>query len=362
MAKAAANPAHGPLRRRGRRITRKLSARAEPETVIWLERIGPRTSPLPRLLGVCALSAALGGCAGYHPSPLDVTSSLKGSVSALRHPGVPLPAVLPIQTVAYLAVVNDPDLRAARARVGVAEAQVLEAGLLPNPQISGNYLPVTAGPGIIPAWTAGLTEDIKALVTLSARRESARAKAAQVNADLLWREWQVIARARLLSVQLVEGERLARLLAQSRDLLSGRYARARRALAAGNATLMTVTPDLAALQAVQIRLADLARLQQTRRHDLDALLGLEPDVSIPLPDRIASPAIDAAAIRRSLPGLADRRPDLIALQLGYRAQEAAVRAAILGQFPALLIGVTAARDSSNIQSLFDYAALRSQRW
>ena len=51
-----------------------------------------------------------------------------------------------------------------------------------------------------------------------------------------------------------------------------------------------------------------------------------------------------------LPRLADRRPDLVALQLGYRAQEARVRAAILGQFPALLIGFAAARDTSDIRT------------
>jgi outer membrane protein TolC len=233
----------------------------------------------------------------------------------------------------------------------VAQAQVLQAGLLPNPQISGNITPVLAGPGITPAWTAGLTEDIRALVTLSARRAGARAKAAQVNADLLWQEWQVIGKARLLAVQLAEGHRLEVLLARSRDLLAGRYARARQALAAGNATLMTLAPDLAALQAVQVRIAGLARLQQTRQHDLDALLGLEPDVAIPLQPPVMPPFIDAAEVRRALPGLPQRRPDLIALQLGYRAQEAAVRAAILGQFPALLIGLTGGSDVSDVRTI-----------
>ena len=134
----------------------------------------------------------LAGCATYHPAALDLTPALHRSPAGLRHPGVNLSTPLPVQAVAYLAVLNNPDLRAARSQAGVAEAQVLAAGILPNPSASGSLLPVLAGPGIISAWTVGLTEDARALVTLSARRQAARAGVLQVNADLLWQEWQVI--------------------------------------------------------------------------------------------------------------------------------------------------------------------------
>ena len=302
-----------------------------------------------RSVGACAFLLTLAGCASYHPTALDLRLPLRHSLGALRHPGTSLPTLLPVQAVAYLAVENNPDLRAARAKLGVAEAQVLAAGILPNPQATASFTPVLGGPPpTLPAYSAGLTEDVKALVTLSARRQAARASALAVNADLLWQEWQVIAKARLLTVDLVEGERQRRLLARSRDLLAGRYARARRALAQGNAVLTAVTPDLVALQAVETRLADLARVQQTRWHDLDALLGLEPDVRLPLAHTLDLPPIDFGAVRRMLP---DRRPDLIALRLGYQAQEATLRAAILAQFPALLIGIIGGRDVSDVRTL-----------
>ena len=38
-----------------------------------------------------------------------------------------------------IAVVNNPDLKAMRGQVGVAEAQAFAAGLLPNPQFSFAY-------------------------------------------------------------------------------------------------------------------------------------------------------------------------------------------------------------------------------
>ena len=168
----------------------------------------------------------LSGCATYHPAALDLAPRLRPSLASLRHPGAALPAPLSVRAVAYLAVENNPDLRAARARIGVAEAQVLAAGLLPNPQATASFTPVLGGPPpTFPAFSAGLSEDVRALVTLSARRQAAQASVLAVNADLLWQEWQVIAKARLLAVDLVEGERQHRLIVQSRDLLAGRYAR-----------------------------------------------------------------------------------------------------------------------------------------
>jgi outer membrane protein TolC len=60
------------------------------------------------------------------------------------------------------------------------------------------------------------------------------------------------------------------------------------------------------------------------------------------------PELDEAGIEGLLPDLPKRRPDLIALQLGYAAEEMRYRAAILAQFPALVVGFTRARDTTPI--------------
>jgi outer membrane protein TolC len=52
-----------------------------------------------------------------------------------------------------------------------------------------------------------------------------------------------------------------------------------------------------------------------------------------------------------LDDLPQRRPDLIALQLGYRAQEETVRGAILAQFPALILGGSYASDTSHVYTV-----------
>ena len=46
-----------------------------------------------------------------------------------------------------------------------------------------------------------------------------------------------------------------------------------------------------------------------------------------------------------------QRPDLQALQAGYRSQEEKFRGAVLAQFPALNVGVTRARDTSGLYTM-----------
>lgn len=59
------------------------------------------------------------------------------------------------------------------------------------------------------------------------------------------------------------------------------------------------------------------------------------------------PATVFAQAMKQLPG---RRPDLLAMQAGYRSQEAGVHAAILAQFPSISVGITRARDTGNVHT------------
>ncbi|MFI4982566.1 MAG: TolC family protein, partial [Nevskiales bacterium] len=85
-----------------------------------------------RLLTLILMLAALAGCASYSALPLDKDARPRDSLEQLRHEA-PLPATLGVDDIALLALLNNPDLLAARARRGVARAQLLAAGILPNP-------------------------------------------------------------------------------------------------------------------------------------------------------------------------------------------------------------------------------------
>ncbi|MDB5363980.1 MAG: TolC family protein [Rhodospirillales bacterium] len=306
-----------------------------------------------------SLCSILVGCKSYEPLPLDETPRLIADPAALVRtvpagwPGagaVALDPAAPLDAIGFAVLVleNNPDLKSGRADRGIAEAQVLQAGLLPNPQLSGNYGTLLGGPARFDSWTAGFSEDIKSLITLSAQRGAARFEARKVDADLLWQEWQAVGKARLLFVDTVEQQKLHRLLLENRALFAARAERSGHALAAGDIDLMTATPDLTALGDLDKQIADLDRQILSRQHDIDALLGLSPDVRLRFVDRIDLPPVDPAAIESALSTLPQRRPDLAALQLGYGAQEEKVRGAILAQFPALTFGGTGGSDTSHV--------------
>lgn len=301
--------------------------------------------------GLLAGGMMASGCAPYTPADLEAGPGLAARVDQLVPPGAPVTTPLSVAQVAALAVRNDPDLKAVRAQRGLAQAQLFQAGLLPDPQFNGALLPLVAGIGMTTAWNAALGEDIRALVTLSERRRIASYGAGQVNAQILWQEWQVHGQASLLAVDLIEGERSLAVLKQTYDLLKSRSDRLQHALAQGDTTLMAAAPDLAALQSARAQVDALEQRQLARRHQLNALLDLAPDAALPLAKSADLPPFDAAGILASLPGLALRRPDLIALRLGYKAQDARVRTAILSQFPALSLGLAGGSDNSAVRNL-----------
>jgi outer membrane protein TolC len=291
------------------------------------------------------------GCETYSPLPLEPQPKLAGDLHALRNetkPPIDLGKPLSIETIALLAVQNNPDLAAARAGRAIAQAQVLQAGLLPNPQITGNYGFLRAGPGTSDQWTAGLGEDIRALVTFSANRRAAELSAGQTEADLLWQEWQVIGKARLLTIGYVKQSELLGLLQRARDILADSYARGAKAIREGNLTQSSVAPDLAAMADLDKQLADTRMKVQGNARDLDLLLGLDPTVKLTVDPALEIPKIDPAAVEAAIQNLPARRPDLVALKLGYDAQDEKYFAAILGQFPALVLGASGGHDTSKI--------------
>ena len=310
-------------------------------------------STLDRLVSRTALAAvlaAVAGCATYAPRPLDTQVAASTSVADLRHAAT-LPARLGIADIERLALDNNPELIAARTQHGLSQAQLRSAGILPNPVFNASYQDVLSGPGMFAALAAGLSQDLKSLITLSSKRHAAQKAGESVDATILWQEWQTVGKARLSAVDLIEGDKQLALLRANAALWHERIGRGRQALAQGDATLATLAPDLAAGSDAQKLADDFERQQQTRRRDLNLLLGLTPQVKLDLSDAVALPDLHVDAIRRDLPSVANRRPDLIALQLGYQAQEEKVRGAVLAQFPLFLLGYAYGRDTSNVRSL-----------
>ncbi|HZT23545.1 MAG TPA: TolC family protein [Verrucomicrobiae bacterium] len=292
------------------------------------------------------------GCATYHPQPLPTAPDLMRSpaltvpVSKLDLPGLKPHPLDPAKgldetAVVTLAVLHNPDLKAARLQAGVAEAQLLEAGLLPDPVVSGGLSQSTLRTG----YAVGLSEDLQALITRGAAKAAAQAQVRRVNLEILWQEWQVADRARELFIQTRADDELREVLAVSRDLLNERCQRDKTALQYGDVTAVTVSADLAALAEAQATLRQLQLQANQTRHELDQLLGLKPDTPIRLTGGSQIQPLSSAEFQAAVAALPRRRADLLALQAGYQSQEEKLREVILAQFPAISAGVEQAKSA-----------------
>lgn len=327
----------------------------------------PPNIKLSRVYYISAIGIvlSLSGCATYHPLPLTRSANLKASLKQLVLAVPSSSAVsangpnkgprkidpekpLSPDEVGLVAVLNSPSLASQPGQLSAARAGLVAATLLPNPSLSVDYEYYLRGPATNNSLAASLSEDIRSIVTYSTRVKAAKARLGQVKADLLWRDWLVAERARLLAVDIYAEERKLEILGKELQLLDNEVNRVHAAVTAGNLALSAEAPLLAAQAGAENAIAAARMTHLKDWQDLDALIGLAPSVHfaiatpapVRLPDNIHS-------LVETLP---QRRPDLVALRLGYKASEQDVREAILGQFPAFTIGPAGGWDTSRVYS------------
>lgn len=307
-----------------------------------------------------AAAALLAGCATYHALPLARAPNLAPRLTELRtavpalHAGAPVRRIdldkpLSIDDIGMLAVLNDPALRSERGYLGLARAGLLQASLLPNPVASVAFEPLIGGAGgVSPSWSASLTEDVGAVLTYHTRVKSAHFALGQVNADLLWREWQVAEQARVLALDLYWDGRSVVLARREVKLLDQEVHTVRSATESRVLSLAALAPLMAAQASAQQSLVSAALTQQKGWQELDALLGLAPGVRFAIAAPLLAPM--PSSLGSLIAGLPKRRPDLLALRLGYHSADENVRTAIIGQFPAFLLGGQWDQDNTNTRN------------
>jgi outer membrane protein TolC len=313
--------------------------------------------------------ASITGCIKYHPQPLNSEFHYSTLSSGQRltedfsriWPTLPRAHLfdpsdgLDMEEVAMFAVSNNAQLKVARALAGVTYAQAFAAGLLPDPQVAYGKEFVNKGQEGQTGFNAGIAMDISSLILRSSLREEGRQESKRADLEVLWQEWQLATQSKLVYLRIIALEQQATILQRSKDLFASRYQHASQAFASGNITLPAVSADLAALHNVTQRLHDIERQVLSLRYSLNSLLGLSPETSVtltaiallePANKQAAVEKIDPAQIESSLKQLAQRRPDLLALQRGYLGSEARLHQAVLSQFQAIGMAFNIARDTS----------------
>jgi outer membrane protein TolC len=338
-----------------------------PCSLVW--PIGWFVRRLTRLL-LCAAVLLPGGCARYHAKPLDdqaIERELAGpddnalhvAASELSHPALEpvsldLARGLTPDEVAVVAVVTHPSLRAERDQRQIAAAQLLQAGLLPNPQLTaGVELPYNADPpDDFTGYNVGLDWEVTSLITRDQKRRAASATVASVALDVAWKEWQVAQEARTAAYGVIALQEQLRATRDADEQLAQNLAVVRRAVDRHELTLLELAAAETSAQdahaAVLSQEKDLAhqRIALTRAMGWPSEREVLLRAGQPLPSSLTPlPAPELAA------GLQSRRLDLLALRRGYDSQNATLRAAVLAQFPRISFGGGTARDTSNIHTL-----------
>jgi cobalt-zinc-cadmium efflux system outer membrane protein len=309
----------------------------------------------------------IGGCTTYRPMPITTdavnaelrppeTAELRILASEIKHPilqPVELKANqgLSPDGAAVLAVLLNPSLRAVRDQRALANAQLLDAGLLPNPELSFSLEVPTAGDtaGTVNAYGLGLNWDVTSLISRTARIGAAKAHREAVDLDIAWQEWQVAQAAKAAVYQLVSLQKQAVLAEQAHQQTAQNLVRIQKAVAEGSMVARTLDAAQAANLQANENLLDLKKQADQKHLELKRLLGLPTDGQIRLSEDIHLPAqVEVPTETVLLEGLEQRRLDLLALRHGYESQEAAVRAAIMEQFPRIGIGPTISRDTDNL--------------
>ena len=315
--------------------------------------------PFLQTLAALAALAVVAGCTSYHAVPLPQQPDLAATLAGLD---TTIPAMtadeaarriditgpLTIDEIGLLAILNDPELKSEQGEIDVARAGLVQATILPNPSASFSYGDLLAGPGTTASIATSLAQDIAPILTRGARINSAQAHLDQVDADQLWREWQVAQKARQLALDIESADRSIALTEHESGLIGEATAQVQKAVSAGNLTAAAVSPLLSATATAEQSLVTF-RLERLKNWQaLDALLGLVPSAQF----AIAPPAFAPlpSTLEPLVASLPERRPDLAALRLGYGSAEEDVRAAILGQFPALTLGGNYGSDTSAVVS------------
>ncbi|HEY2123612.1 MAG TPA: TolC family protein [Chthoniobacterales bacterium] len=256
---------------------------------------------------------------------------------------------------AVLAVLLNPKLRADRDRRGVAAAQLIQAGILPNPQIAYTRDFVSGGStaGTVSAYGITASWEISALISHSAKVEAARANEQAINLDIAWTEWQTAMAAKMALYRVVA---LEEELSRAKQISSDQQQTVDTLQAAVDRHERSVL-DLAAAQASRedARATELTLEQELARQrlELKSAVGVLPETNLSIERVIALPShLPLPSEGELIADLENRRLDLVGLRQGYQSQEQTVRAAVLAQFPKVVFGFNPhSSDTTNVHTI-----------
>ncbi|MEO6004009.1 MAG: TolC family protein [Opitutus sp.] len=258
------------------------------------------------------------------------------------------------EEIAVMTVIASPQLRALRDQRGVAEAQVIQAGLLPNPQL-GYSLDHPHGnndPTLVNGMGAGVSWDATALLGYRSRVAAAHGTVHALALDIAWQEWQAAETARLTALRVLSLEERLPFARETEAVMADAVALERKAQARGYRTTVELAAMVEVWNGAQDARFALEQELTTQRLALNLALGQPAMSEVKLRPGADFPALPTGpeAAAGLLDGFEKRRLDLVALTLGYESAEASLRTAVRAQFPKIGLSLGRARDTSDVKT------------
>jgi len=256
-----------------------------------------------------------------------------------------LAAPLTADAAVQIALLNNRHLQAAYGELGVAQADLVQAGLLRNPLVQGA---LKFGRGAATTgFEFGIVQEFLALLQRPARQRAAGAALARTRLDVAMAVTDVATETRRAYYEAQAAEQVRELRGTVAEAASAAADIARRQRDAGNITELDLATERAMAEDAALALTSAAAEATEQRQALLALMGMagrETPIGLParLPDVPAAPlpsfaVLDSLALARRLDLLAARQAILAA---GADAGLARTQALV----PDLELGVQVERD------------------
>src|SRR6266487_4461414 len=254
---------------------------------------------------------------------------------------------------AAIALYSNPALRAIRDRRGLAAAQLIQAGILPNPVVSYARDYVTGGntAGTITGYNFSAGWELSSLIPFLPKQTAARKNFRSVDLDVAWQEWQIAVNARTAVYRVLALDAQVVRAREATNGLQGSTDAMREAVYTHEKTVLELAAVESASQDSRATMLALEQEFEKQRLGLNKILGAEPENNVRLRAGLTLPThVEPPNQRDLLNHVESRRLDLLGLRQGYESQDATVRAAILAQFPRISLAFVRAKDNTNVQS------------
>ncbi len=245
-----------------------------------------------------------------------------------------------------VAMLNNRGLRAVLEDLGVAQAELVQAGLLENPVISGDLVNSTRGNGL--GGGLALSQSLLSAFLIPAKRRVAKARLAHAVVTVGQATLMLARDVRVAFVGAQAAEQALGLHRNRAQAAEAAYELAQRQFDAGNIAPLDQQLFAAALDRARVELADAQLVTMTAREELTRLLGLwGEDItwSFAAPLMIDLPP-EAGLGQLEQQGVRDRL-DLSAARIETRSIEYALTLRRRGMVPQLNVGLSARNEVGN---------------